>query len=69
MHNVGATGWGRISVTDYRNHLDHLKSEVDNNNLWVGTISEVLTYQIQKINYTPATSYDAGANEITISWK
>ncbi|MFT6716642.1 MAG: hypothetical protein ACJA0Q_001286 [Saprospiraceae bacterium] len=68
MHNVGPTGWGRIGVSDYTNHLDHLQSEVAANNLWVGTISEVLTYQIQKINYTPTTSYDAGTTEITVSW-
>lgn len=68
MHNVGATGWGRIGVAEYRDHLNHLKAEVDANRLWVGTISEVLTYQIQKINYTPSTSYNSQENKITVSW-
>ncbi|MFT6748035.1 MAG: peptidoglycan/xylan/chitin deacetylase (PgdA/CDA1 family), partial [Glaciecola sp.] len=68
MHNVGPTGWGHITVDNYRDHLNHLQTEVTANNLWVGTISEVLTYQIQKLNYTPNTSYDVGLNEITVSW-
>jgi len=68
MHNVGPTGWGRISISDYRSHLTHLQTEVAANNLWVGTISEVLTYQIQKLNYTPSTAYNAGSNTITVSW-
>ncbi len=68
MHNVGSTGWGRISVTDYRNHLDHLKTRIDANKLWVGTISEVLTYQIQKINYTATTTYNVSTKEITVLW-
>lgn len=68
MHNVGNTGWGRIPVTNYRNHLNHLKTKMDANELWVGTISEVLTYQIQKLNYTPNTAYSIAENKITITW-
>lgn len=68
MHNVGNSGWGRIGVTDYRNHLNHLKSKMDANELWIGTVSEVLTYQIQKINYTPTTIYSVAENKITITW-
>jgi peptidoglycan/xylan/chitin deacetylase (PgdA/CDA1 family) len=68
MHNVGPTGWGRITVANYRDHLNHLQTEVAANNLWVGTISEVLTYQIQKLNYNPSTAYNSTTKTITISW-
>ena len=68
MHNVGSSGWGYISVADYRNHLNYLKSKVNSNELWVGTVSEVLTYQMQKLKYTPTTSYNANLKEINITW-
>ncbi len=68
MHNVGTSGWGYISVADYRNHLNYLKSKTNNYQLWVGTVSEVLTYQIQKLNYTPSTNYNANNQEINITW-
>ena len=68
MHNVGTSGWGSITVANYRSHLNYLQSKVASNDLWVGTISEVLTYQIQKINFTPTTTYNAGQNKITITW-
>lgn len=29
LHNVGSTGWGYVTVDDYRNHLDYVKSKVD----------------------------------------
>ena len=68
MHNVGATGWGSIQVSDYRAHLNYLKEKVDANDLWVGTVSEILTYQIQKLNYTPTTIYNQVTQEIVITW-
>ncbi|MFZ9848368.1 MAG: carbohydrate-binding protein [Flavobacteriales bacterium] len=68
MHNLGSSGWGYISVADYRNHLNYLKSKVNSNELWVGTVSEVLTYQMQKLKYTPTTSYNSNLKEINISW-
>ena len=34
----------------------------------MGTVSEILTYQIQKNNYTPTTSYDSQNNEVNITW-
>ncbi|MCS6824923.1 MAG: T9SS type A sorting domain-containing protein [Cytophagaceae bacterium] len=68
LHNVGNTGWGRVSVTDYRNHLNYVKSKRDAGQLWVGTISEILTYQIQKLNYTPSSSRNPTTGVITVSW-
>jgi len=69
LHNVGSTGWGRVGLTDYRNHINYLKQKVAAGQLWVGTISEILTYQIQKNYYSnPITNYDAAKGEINISW-
>lgn len=68
LHNVGNSGWGHVTVDEYRTHLNYVKQKVDANDIWVGTISEVLTYQIQKLNYTPTSSYDAANKRITVSW-
>lgn len=68
MHNVGSSGWGSISVANYRAHLNYVKSKVNTNQIWVGTISEILTYQMQKTKYTPTTNYDSQNNEINITW-
>jgi len=68
LHNVGNSGWGHVTVDEYRNHLNHVKQKVDLNDLWVGTISEILTYQIQKINFSPISSYDAVNKKITVNW-
>lgn len=68
LHNVGNSGWGHISVDNYRTHLDFLKEKVDANDLWIGTISEILTYQIQKLNYSPNAVYASADNEINVSW-
>lgn len=69
LHNIGSSGWGSVTVADYRTHLNYVKSKVTSGDLWVGTISEILTYQIQKLNYTNAnTVYSAQNKEINISW-
>jgi len=68
MHNVGSSGWGSITVANYRAHLNYVKTKVNANQIWVGTVSEILTYQIQKNNYTPSTSYDNINNEVNITW-
>lgn len=59
LHNVGATGWGNVPVADYRNHMDFLQEKIASNELWVGTVSEILTYQIQKLNYSVSAKYYA----------
>jgi hypothetical protein len=68
LHNIGNTGWGRVSLTDYQNHLNYVKQRVDNGQLWVGTISEILTYQIQKLNYIPSSMRNPITGVITVSW-
>ena len=68
LHNIGNSGWGSVSVADYRTHLNYVKSKVTSGDLWVGTISEILTYQIQKLNFTPITTYNAQNKAINIAW-
>ena len=67
-HNVGDAGWGHIEVAEYRKHLDYVKQKMLSNDLWQGTVSEVLTYQVQKLNYTPTAAYSTANQNITVTW-
>lgn len=68
LHNVGTTGWGHVDVAEYRKHLTYVKQKAASNDIWVGTVSEVLTYQIQKLNYTPISTYSSVNQNITVTW-
>lgn len=68
LHNVGFSGWGYVKVDAYRNHLNYVKTKVASGDLWMGTVSEILTYQIQKLVYNSAAVYDASTSKITVSF-
>ncbi len=68
LHNVGNSGWGSVRVTPYRNHLNYVKSKINAGDLWVGTVSEVLTYQIQKLKFTASASYDVNSMITTVTF-
>ncbi len=53
LHNVGGTGWGSVSLDGYTKHMDYVQEKINSNDLWVGTVSEILTYQIQKLKFEP----------------
>jgi peptidoglycan/xylan/chitin deacetylase (PgdA/CDA1 family) len=59
LHNVGNSGWGHVSIKGYRDHINYLQQKIANGDLWVGTISEILTYQMQKLKYQPIINQTA----------
>tara|TARA_B110000211_G_C14055661_1_gene543212 strand:- start:158 stop:2122 length:1965 start_codon:yes stop_codon:yes gene_type:complete len=68
LHNVGNSGWGSVTIDAYRAHIIYLKQKVTSGDLWVGTVSEFLTYQMQKLKYSPSVSYNPANDEILVSW-
>jgi len=68
LHNVGLTGWGSVKEESYRAHVSYLQDKVEDGTLWVGTVSEILTYQIQKLKYSPNLNYVAEDDKIYVSW-
>lgn len=68
LHNVGTTGWGSVKVESYRQHIDYIKQKQEEGKLWVATVSEILTYQIQKLKYAPAVSYNSTDKIINVNW-
>ncbi len=68
LHNVGNSGWGTVRVAPYRNHLNYVKSKVQSGDLWMGTVSEILTYQMQKLKFIPSASYSANSQVTTVNF-
>lgn len=68
LHNVGTTGWGSVTIDAYRAHINYVQQKVASGDLWVGTVSEFLTYQMQKLKYSPAISYDQNNQKVLVSW-
>ena len=68
LHNVGSSGWGSVQVNAYREHLNYVQSKVSNGDLWMPTVSEALTYQIQKLVYTPAASCNAWTKKVEVNF-
>lgn len=68
LHNVGPSGWGAVRVDAYRQHINYLKQKVDEGKLWVGTVSEILTYQMQKLKYSVNINYVSASDIIYVTW-
>ena len=68
LHNVGNSGWGSVKVESYRQHLNYVKQKMDAGDLWVGTVSEILTYQMQKLKFSPIISYVSASGKIYVNW-
>lgn len=72
LHHVSddpnSIAWGNVKVESYRQHIDYIKQKQDEGKLWIATVSEILTYQIQKLKYAPSVSYNANDEVITVDW-
>ncbi len=70
LHDVNnnKAAWGTVSINGYRKHLDYVKQKVDNGELWVGTLSEIMTYQLQKLKYEPNIT-ETAASTWEVEWK
>lgn len=69
LHNVGDNGWGSVKVESYRKHIDYIKAKEASGDLWIGTVSEILTYQIQKLKYAPTVSYNPTNGTVNVAWQ
>lgn len=69
LHNVGTSGWGSVKVDAYRQHIDYIKAKKESGELWVATISDILTYQMQKLKYVPLVSYSASNSTVNVQWQ
>ncbi len=72
FHNVGAGSitnpWGNITVTNYTQHLNYVKTKMDANQVWSATMSEAITYKMQREVYNSNLTYNAQTGLITVAF-
>ena len=68
LHNVGDFGWGAVRVSAYRDHMNYVKSKIESGELYNGTVTQINSYQLQKVKYQPQTSYNANTKTINVTW-
>jgi hypothetical protein len=64
-HGVGDDSWGSLNPIDYGKHLDALATWSNENQLWVATLSDVVTYQYMKTKYSVYAKQKDGAGRVT----
>jgi peptidoglycan/xylan/chitin deacetylase (PgdA/CDA1 family) len=72
FHNVGpgsiTNPWGNITVTNYTQHLDYVKSKMNTNQVWSATMSEAITYKMQREVYSPSLTYNAQTGLLMVAF-
>lgn len=68
LHNVGNSGWGHVTVNAYRSHIEYLRTKVESGELWVPTVSEIMTYQMQKLKFSPVIDYNGVQETATVTF-
>jgi hypothetical protein len=65
VHGVGDDSWGSLNPVDYGKHLDVLATWRKENQLWLATLSDVVTYQYMKTKYPVAIKQKDSAGRVT----
>ena len=68
FHGVADGSWAAMTVANYTSHLDYVKTQMNNGNLWSATTTEAITYKMQRDAYQPIVSYSAATGTIAVSF-
>jgi PA14 domain/Secretion system C-terminal sorting domain/Polysaccharide deacetylase len=68
FHGVADGSWGAMTVVNYTGHLDYVKTQMNNGNIWSTTTTEAITYKMQRDAYQPIVSYTASTGTIAVSF-
>ncbi len=68
FHGVADGSWGAMTVANYTSHLDYVKTQINNGNIWSATTTEAITYKMQRDAYQPIVSYSASTGVIAVSF-
>ncbi len=66
LHGVEDWSWGKVTLADYKAHLDYVQNKIGSKQLWATTLSEVATYIMQRMAYHPVTQFDRLENKLTV---
>jgi Ricin-type beta-trefoil lectin domain-like/Secretion system C-terminal sorting domain/Polysaccharide deacetylase len=68
LHGVQDDSWAMVTLANYQSHLNYVKSKMDQKLLWSATITDVITYKMQRDAYQPIVAYTASTNTINVSF-
>ncbi len=68
FHGVADGSWGAMTVVNYTGHLDYVKTQINNGNIWSTTTTEAITYKMQRDAFQPIVSYTASTGTIAVSF-
>lgn len=68
FHGISDNSFGPIPLVTYTNHLNYVKTQMNNGNIWSATASEAISYTMQRNAYKPTVQYDAASGLITVSF-
>jgi peptidoglycan/xylan/chitin deacetylase (PgdA/CDA1 family) len=66
FHGIADGSWNAMTVGNYTDHLDFVKTKMDAGLLWSATATEAITYKIQRDAFQPVANYDVAAGTITV---
>ncbi len=68
FHGIADGSWGAMTVANYTNHLNYVKTQMDNGNIWSATTTEAITYKMQRDAFQPLVSRSILTGDITVSF-
>jgi peptidoglycan/xylan/chitin deacetylase (PgdA/CDA1 family) len=68
FHGIEDGSWAQMTVPNYTNHLDYVKSKMDDGSLWSTTPTEAITYKMQRDAFQPLVSYTASTGIINVTF-
>ena len=68
FHGIEDGSWAAMTVANYTDHLNYVKTQMDNGNIWSATTTEAITYKIQRDAFQPVASRSNLTGDITVSF-
>ncbi|MEO0042379.1 MAG: hypothetical protein RL329_1827 [Bacteroidota bacterium] len=68
LHGIQDVSWGVVSLADYRAHLNFVHQQMLAHKIWSGTLSEVVTYKMQRDAFNPTLNVNPISNVIRVDF-
>jgi Polysaccharide deacetylase/Secretion system C-terminal sorting domain/PA14 domain len=68
LHGVSDASWGMITVANYRAHLNFVHQQMLAKKIWSGTLSEVVTYKMQRDAFNAMVNVNPASNVIRVDF-
>ncbi len=68
FHGINDPSYAAMTIATYTNHCDYVKTKIADGSIWSATVSEVLTYKLQRDAFNISTTYSASAGTINVNF-